>query len=70
MKKIISELCEISEKSYYVWKSKSHTKLIKILETYFNESSIQEFNQKGYISNEIYKKDLLYISFLSFNKYI
>jgi len=43
MRKIISNLCDISEKSYYVWKNKSHKKLINLLEKYFTKKDLEEF---------------------------
>lgn len=49
MRKTISELCNIGEKSYYVWKNKSHTKLIALLEKYFSEEELQEFIETGKI---------------------
>ena len=39
----MSQLLEISEKSYYVWKSKTHTKLIKLIEDTFSEKDLKEY---------------------------
>ena len=50
MREALSQLLEISEKSYYVWKKKSHTKLIKLLEYCFSEDEIFEFLETGKIS--------------------
>ncbi len=50
MREALSQLLEISEKSYYVWKKKSHTKLIKLLEYCFTEDEIFEFLETGKIS--------------------
>lgn len=39
----MSQLLEISEKSYYVWKKKTHTKLIKLIEDTFSEKDLKEY---------------------------
>lgn len=43
MRKVISELCGVNERSYYIWKNKTHPKLINLLELYFSEEEIKEF---------------------------
>ncbi len=55
MRKIISKFCDISEKSYYVWKNKSHIKLINLLEQYFSQKELEEFLETG----KIYKQELI-----------
>jgi hypothetical protein len=50
MRDALSQLLEISEKSYYVWKKKSHSKLIKLLEYCFTEDEIIEFLETGKIT--------------------
>lgn len=47
---VISKLCNISEKSYYVWKNKTHTKLITLLEKYFTKADLEEFLETGTIA--------------------
>ena len=49
MRDIICDICEIGEKSYYVWKNKSHKKLIELIEKYFTKEDLQEFLQTGKI---------------------
>jgi hypothetical protein len=49
MRNIISKLCNISEKSYYVWKNKSHTTLIELLERYFTKDELDEWINTGKI---------------------
>jgi len=50
MREALSQLLEISEKSYYVWKKKSHKKLIKLLEYCFTKDEIIEFLETGKIA--------------------
>ena len=50
MRKAISTLCGINERSYYVWKNKTHTKLINLLELYFTKEDLYEFLQTNQIS--------------------
>jgi hypothetical protein len=50
MRKAISTLCGINERSYYVWKNKTHTKLINLLELYFTKEDIHEFIETNQIS--------------------
>ena len=50
MRKVISELCGVNERSYYIWKNKTHPKLINLLELYFSEEDITEFLNSGQIS--------------------
>lgn len=50
MRHIISELCDISDKSYYVWKNKSHSRLISLIEKYFSKDDLREFLETGKIS--------------------
>ncbi len=47
MRKAISKLCGINERTYYVWKNKSHIELIALLEEYFTEEMIYEFLENG-----------------------
>lgn len=49
MRDIICELCGIGQKSYYVWKNKSHIELINLIEKYFAKEDLQEFLQTGKI---------------------
>lgn len=49
MRDEICKLCEIGQKSYYVWKNKNHIKLIKLLEKYFTKEDLVEFLQTGKI---------------------
>lgn len=46
----MSQLLEISDKSYYVWKKKTHTKLIKLIENTFSEKDLEEFLETGKIT--------------------
>ena len=50
MRKIMAEFLEIGEKSYYVWKNKSHKRLVNFIEKYFNEEDLREFINTGKIS--------------------
>jgi len=50
MRSTMSKLLEISEKSYYVWKKKTHTKLINLLESMYSKSDIEEYLKYGKIS--------------------
>jgi hypothetical protein len=45
-----SKLLEVSEKSFYRWKSKDHKLLINLIDKYFNESDIKEFIENGKIN--------------------
>jgi hypothetical protein len=49
MRGIISKLIGISEKSYYVWKKKTHKDLISLLEKYFTNEDLEEFLETGEI---------------------
>jgi len=49
MRDVICNICNIGQKSYYVWKNKTHTILIKLLEKYFNENELIEFLETGKI---------------------
>lgn len=40
---IYSKILEISEKSYYRWKSKDHPILINLIERYFSDDELEEF---------------------------
>lgn len=40
---IYSKILEVSEKSYYRWKSKDHPILINLLEKYFSDDELKEF---------------------------
>ncbi|RLA82770.1 MAG: hypothetical protein DRG78_06285 [Epsilonproteobacteria bacterium] len=40
---VYSKILETSEKSYYRWKSKDHTILVKLLEKYFSKEDLGEF---------------------------
>ncbi len=54
---IMSKLLNISEKSYYRWKKKDHSKLIDLIETHFTKEELQEFLETGKIEKqEIIKK--------------
>lgn len=46
----MSKLLEISEKSYYVWKKKTHTKLINLIEVNFSKEELDEYLKSGKIS--------------------
>lgn len=46
---IYSKILDVSEKSYYRWKSKDHTVLIKLIEKHFSDSDLEEFLQTGKI---------------------
>ncbi|MDD5406979.1 MAG: hypothetical protein PHE73_08595 [Sulfurovaceae bacterium] len=50
MREIMSRLCNISDKSYYVWRKKSHIKLIMLIEKYFTKKDLEEFLSTGKIS--------------------
>lgn len=50
MKKIMSKLLGISEKSYYRWKKETHIKLIDLIEKHFDENDLIEFLETGKIS--------------------
>lgn len=50
MRRIMSEFLEIGEKSYYVWKNKSHPILIQFIEKYFDEKDLKEFLETGKIN--------------------
>ena len=50
MKKIMSELLGISEKSYYRWKKETHIQLIDLIEKHFDENDLIEFLKTGKIS--------------------
>ncbi|MGJ0312527.1 hypothetical protein [Aliarcobacter cryaerophilus] len=64
-----SKLLEVSEKSFYRWKSKDHKILINLIDKYFNEDDIKEFIENGKInrlenddykaSNEDFKKEII-----------
>lgn len=45
-----SKLLEVSEKSFYRWKSKDHKLLINLIDNYFNENDIKEFIENGKIN--------------------
>jgi len=60
---IFSQLLEISEKSFYRWRSKDHIKLLSLLEKYFNEDDIEEFLETG----KIVKLELVKLEFETFN---
>ena len=47
--KTFARLLNISDKSFYVWKRKTHIDLIKILEQYFSEDEMEEFLSSGKI---------------------
>lgn len=40
---IYSKILEVSEKSYYRWKSKDHPILINLIEKYFSDDDLEEF---------------------------
>lgn len=46
----MSKFLGIGEKSYYVWKNKSHTELVKFLEQYFTEYELREYLDTGKMS--------------------
>ena len=54
----ICELCEIGQKSYYVWKNKNHVKLIALLEKYFTKEDLEEVSKCGYRLESYRKMDL------------
>lgn len=58
MRKVISELCGINERTYYVWKNKSHIKLVNLIEKYFTEQNLEEFITNGKIEKQELIKDL------------
>ena len=45
-----SKILEISEKSFYRWKSKDHRLLVSLIDTYFTEDDIKEFIKNGKIN--------------------
>lgn len=47
---IFSKILEVSEKSYYRWKSKDHIVLINLIEKYFSDKELEEFIWRGEIS--------------------
>ncbi|MEA3450610.1 MAG: hypothetical protein U9Q83_01760 [Bacteroidota bacterium] len=47
---LFSKLLNISDKSFYRWKSKDHKLLIDLLEKYFEDSDIKEFLETSEIS--------------------
>lgn len=47
---IFSKILEVSEKSYYRWKSKDHKILISLIEKYFSDDDLRDFLQTGKIS--------------------
>ena len=49
---IYSKILEVSENSYYRWKSKDHTVLMNLLEKYFSENDLQEFLETGKIQKQ------------------
>jgi len=49
MREIMSRVCNISDKSYYVWRKKSHIKLIMLIEKYFSKDDLEEFLETGTI---------------------
>lgn len=46
---IYSKVLEVSEKSYYRWKSKDHTLLVNLLEQYFTKDELVEYLNNGKI---------------------
>ncbi|WP_152059383.1 hypothetical protein, partial [Aliarcobacter butzleri] len=46
---IYSKILEVSEKSYYRWKSKDHPVLINLIEKYFSDDDLEEFFSTGKI---------------------
>lgn len=46
---IYSKILEVSEKSYYRWKSKDHPILINLIEKYFSDDDLEEFFTTGKI---------------------
>jgi hypothetical protein len=66
----MSQLLEISEKSYYVWKKKTHTKLINLLESMYSKGDIDEYLMYGKISKFEILKDFEMILFGSKLDYI
>ena len=55
MRHVIAKFLNIGEKSYYVWKNKTHINLINFLETYFTKNELEEYLQ----TNEIKKLELV-----------
>ncbi|WP_044417586.1 hypothetical protein [Halarcobacter anaerophilus] len=65
---IYSKILEVSEKSYYRWKSKDHTILLDLIEKYFLDQELEEFLEtekirkleliKGFTADEL--EDLLF----------
>jgi len=69
-----SKLLEVSEKSFYRWKSKDHKILVELINTYFDETDIKEWIKDQKISkfdilektlNEKYKKIETYLKYFS-----
>ncbi|RXJ68653.1 hypothetical protein CRV08_07480 [Halarcobacter ebronensis] len=62
MRKIVSRLCEINERSYYIWKNKTHTILIDLLEESFTEEELlvyletKEIPYKIKFANDFFSK--------------
>lgn len=55
---VMSKLLDISENGYYRWKSKDHTKLINLIETYHSKEDLEEFLETGKIQKQEMIKDL------------
>jgi len=49
MRDVICKICDIGEKSFYVWRNKSHKKLINLLTLYFTKKDLEEFLATGRI---------------------
>ncbi len=58
---IYSKILEVSENSYYRWKSKDHTVLMNLLEKYFSENDLQEFLETGKIQKQERLNELIEI---------
>lgn len=54
---IFSKILEVSEKSYYRWKSKDHKILISLIEKYFSDAELEEFILTGRI-NRLEKENI------------
>lgn len=47
---LFAKLFEISDKSFYRWKTKDHVSLVRMIEKYFTDDDIVEFLESGSVS--------------------
>jgi hypothetical protein len=58
--KILANFINISEPSFFRWKSNKHTKLINLIDQYFTKDDILEFEKNNTITNFELQKELFY----------